>query len=263
MPAALAAPLIIGGLTAGGAVAGSAISAHAAGSAADKQAQSAQNALDYTKQAEAPYLNLGSTSIAKLMDGLNNGTFGPGSLPQFEAPTLEQAEQTPGYQFTQEQGNLGITRGQAAAGGAFTGGTLKALDSFNTGLANSTYNDAFNRTMQTYQAGLAKQAQEYQELVTPVTIGANAASGTSTNVGNLMTQIGNAQAAGTVGTANAIQGGISGVSNSLLNGFLLNQLFPQAPSPVTALPITDPTSTAGGGNYNSVVGLPAGVGAPG
>lgn len=237
----VAAPLIIGGLTAAGAIGGSAISASASKTAAQEQAQSAANALDYTKQAEAPYIGLGNTSVAQLMQALQSGQFGPGSLPTFSAPTQAEAESTPGYQFTRDQGLLGINRGAAAAGGAFTGGTLKSLAGFGTGLADSTYNSRFNQAMESYQAQLAKQSQEYQQLITPITIGQNAASGTSTNVANLMTGIGNAQAAGTVGSANAINQGISGVSNAALQTYLLQQLNPAAAS-------TPPgwTSTASG-----------------
>ncbi len=256
----VAVPLIIGGLSAAGALGGAAISSSASKSAAQQQVDQSNKALDYTKEAEAPYLGLGSTSIAKLMEGFSNGTYGPGSLPSFTAPTAAEAEATPGYQFTKDQGNLGITRGAAASGGAFTGGTLKSLDSFNTGLANSTYGDTFNRALSTYQTQLAKQAQEYQQLITPITIGANAASGTSTNVANLMTGIGNAQAAGTVGSANAWNNGISNATNAGLSTYALSQLNQQPQIPTAAqLPVTSPGSASGGGAYTSVVGLPPGL----
>ncbi len=251
----VAVPLIIGGLSAAGALGGAAISANAAGNAASQQANSANQALDYTKQVEAPFVNLGSTSAAQLMQDLQSGKFGPGSLPNFTAPTAAEAQATPGYQFTQEQGTLGINRGAAAAGGAFTGGTLKALDKFNTGLADSTYGDTFNRSLATYQSQLAKQSQEYQQLITPLTIGANAASGTSTNVANLMTQVGNAQAAGTVGTANAISGGINGAVQGISTP-LLYQYLNQAQGFNNPTNIQN-SNNAGASSINST-GLPTG-----
>ena len=234
--------LLTAGIGVAGSIGGALIGGHAAGKAADQQAQSAREALDYTKQVEAPYVNAGNTSIAKLMEAIQNGTFGPGSLPSFQAPsafkapTAEEARATPGYQFALDQGELGISRQAAAAGGAFTGGTIKAGSQFATGLAEGTYGDTFNRAFSThqsqfndalssYQAQLAKQAQEYQQLITPATIGANAASGTSTNVANLMTQIGNAQASGTIGTANAISSGISGGTNGITQALTLQKLL--------------------------------------
>ncbi len=221
----VAVPLIIGGLSAAGALGGAAISANASKTAASEQVQASDNALDYTKQAEAPFLSLGDTSAAALQEAITNGTFGPGSLPSFSAPTLAQAEQTPGYQFEEQQGQLGLSRQAAAAGGAFTGGTLKAGDLFNTNLAQTTYQTQFANALSGYQAQLAQQAQEYQQLYTPTALGSAAASGTSANVANLMTGIGNAQAAGTVGSANAINAGISGATNSAANGLLLSQYF--------------------------------------
>lgn len=227
---------------AGATVASSEIGANASETASQQQVNQENKALDYTEQTEAPFVGAGQTSIAELMAGLQNGTFGPGSNPTFTPPTLAQAEQTPGYQFEQEQGQLGIDRTAAAAGGAFTGGTLKAGSAFNTNLATTTYQTQFNNAFQSYQAQLAKQAQEYQQLITPATLGANAAAGTSTNVANLMSNIGNAQAAGTVGTANAVTSGISNGTNGILQAYLLNGAL-------------NPNSGTGSFNQNSPGGL--------
>lgn len=265
MSVALSTAAIIGGVVAGGASVGSAvIGAHAAGKAADQQAESADKALGFqkdvfdTEQANyAPYLDAGKTSLSKLMEDLGNGTFGPGSnpaAPQFHTPTLDEARATPGYEFTRQQGLRGVDAGAAARGGVLSGGTAKAEMGYATGLADSTYNDVFNRSlstfgagMQGYQANLAKQAQEYSQLYQPASLGENAAaqSGNTAqqvagNVGSLMTQVGNAQASGTIGSANAIAGGLGGVANagqSTLNSLLLSRML-----------------TAGGGGYSPAIG---------
>jgi len=230
---------LIGGIaSAGGAVASSAIGAHAAGSAADKQAQAGQSALDFQKQMwetqqqnQAPWLEAGKTSLSKLMEGLSNGTFGPGSIAPFTAPTAEQARATPGYQFTQQEGNRGVMAAASAGGRSLSGGTLKAIDRYNTGLADTTYGDTFNRALQSYQAQLAGQGQAYNQLAGVANTGQtavqslnNTGTQTATNVGNLMTGIGNAQASGIIGGANAISGGISGATNGLSSALLLSQL---------------------------------------
>jgi len=238
-------PLAIAVGIAGLAGAGAGIyGATAAQSAADEQVQAQRQALAFQQQVYndqqqriAPFVGAGQTSIAQLMAALSNGTFGPGSIPTFTAPTAAEAEATPGYEFTREQGNKGILEASAAAGGSISGGTLKAIDQFNTGLAESTYNDTFTRSLQTYQQQLATQAQLYQQLLTPAALGESAISSlnntgsqTALNVGNLMAGIGNAQAAGTVGSANALSGGIGSLGSSALTAILLSKLFPNLAS---------------------------------
>ncbi len=202
---------IIGGI---GSVASGAISSHAAGSAANKEVAAAQQA----EQQIQPWANPGTQSIGQLMQGFQNGTLGPGSIPAFTAPTADQAAATPGYQFTQQQGERGVLAGSSAMGGSLGGGTLKALDQYNTGLANSTYNDVFNRSLAGYNAQLAGQQQGFNQLFNVSGQGLGAA----TNVGNLMTQAGNAQAAGTIGQANAWNSAISGITGNAQQGLLLN-----------------------------------------
>lgn len=249
MAIATATALAIAGAAAAGAsVASSKIASGAAKTAAGQQAQSAQNALDFqgkvfdTQQANSkPYQEAGVSSLGMLMDALKSGKFGFGSngaVPTFSAPTLEEARATPGYQFAHEQGTAGVLKGAAAAGGAISGGTLRALDTFGTGLADSTYGNRFAQSIQGYQANLngyqtqlQRQAQEYQQLFAPAQLGQNAASGINNtgsgvaqNVGNLMTQQGNAQAAGTVGSSNAITGAISNGTNDILQSILLGSV---------------------------------------
>ncbi len=252
----------IGALASG--ITGSILGSNASKSAANTQSQAAQNALNFQQQVYAdqkanqqPYLQAGSQSIAQLMQAIQAGKFGVGSLGDvpnapgaFTAPTLEEARNTPGYQFTAQQGAKGILQGASAAGGgAVSGGTLKALEGFNSGLADNTYGSIFNRALQGYGANLqdysaqlagfqtkqSAQQQAFNQLLAPATLGENAVAGINNsgtqaaqNVGNLMTQQGNAQAAGTVGSANAITGGInnaiSGVTQSVLLGSLLKSI---------------------------------------
>ncbi len=241
MPAAVAIPLITTAIGVGGSLASGALGSHAASTAANQQVQAGQQALDFQKQIwgqqqqnMAPFLQAGQSSIGTLMSDLSNGTFGPGSLPSFTAPSLEQARQTPGYMFTQQQGMDAIQRSQAARGTLNSGGTLKALESFGSGLADSTYNDVFNRSLATYNTQMQRQQQGFNQLFAPAQLGVGATEslnslgqGVASNVGNLMTQQGNAQAAGTVGSANAWGGGIQGAANSTLQGLLLGGVLGQ------------------------------------
>ena len=257
----------LGGLLTMGIIsgAGSILSGLLGSSSADKasqeQATAAQNALNFQEQVwqqqqqnQQPFLTAGQQSIGSLMSAINSGTFGAGSLPAvptapagFVAPTLAQAETTPGYQFAAQQGSKGVLEGAAAAGaGAIGGGTLKALDQYNTNLADTTYNDVFNRALSGYNANLSNyasqlagyqtaqgaQQQEYNQMYNPAALGEGAVStlnntGTavSQNVGNLMTQIGNAQAAGTVGSTNALTQGITGATSNLSQAALMSKLL--------------------------------------
>ena len=78
----------------------------------------------------------------------NLGTYGslmsgfPGG--NFQAPTLQQAENTPGYQFALQQGQNALQASAAANGSLLTGGTLNALDSYSQGLADTNYNNIYD-----------------------------------------------------------------------------------------------------------------------
>ena len=263
---------LIGGLaSAGGSVASGILGANAASNAASQEVAAEQQALQFQQgvwnqqqQNQQPFLNAGATSLASLSKDLSNGTFGPGSLPAaptapgpftqtFTPPTLSQAQQTPGYQFTAQQGSKAILEGAGAAGGAISGGTLKALDQYNTNLADTTYSNIFNQALSTYGAGLQGyqanlqdyasqiagyqtalqgQNQAFQQLYAPASLGEAATSNLNAtgsqvaqNVSQLFGNIGASEAAGTVGSTNAITSGISGATNSLGQALLLPQIL--------------------------------------
>lgn len=231
--------LIAGGVSAAAGVGSAVIGADASKTAANEQATSAQNALAFQEQTQAtnqanyaPYLSAGKTNLSTLMNDFSNGTFGPGSVPAFTAPTASEAQQTPGYQFALSQGERGVNASAAASGGALSGGAVKSSDEFAQGLASTTYQNTYNNSLSAYQANLANQAQQFNQLYAPVSLGENAAAqsgntaqNVAVNAGSLMTQIGNAQAAGTIGVANAAAGGLTGVANATQQAYLYNQLF--------------------------------------
>jgi hypothetical protein len=276
--------LLVAGLVGAGASIFSGLEgSSAAKTASSQEVNQQQQALDFQKQMfstqqanQAPYLAAGSTSLGQLMSDLQSGKLGPGSLgavPQFtgsfSAPTLAEAQQTPGYQFTAQQGSKGILQGAGAAGGAISGGTLKALDSFNAGLADSTYNDVFNRALQTYNTGLQgyqaqlqgyqtganAQQQGFNQLLAPAQLGENATSninqtGTqvSQNVGNLMSQIGQSEAAGTVGSSNALTAGVSGAASNAAQTAQWSQILKLLNGGTTGGKAVTPTDLSLGAN---------------
>ncbi len=243
--------LTVGLIGAGSSLFSGLFGASQAQKAAQAQTKQEQAALDFQKAVygdtvanQRPFVDAGQFALARLEGGFSDGTFGAGSIkppPTFTAPTLEDARNTPGYQFTQQQGEQGILRGSAAAGGAFSGGTLKSLSRFDTGLADSTYNDVFGRAlqgygtaMQGYQAQLAAQNQAFNQTSAVAGLGENAAANVgnagaqaSTTIGNTLGSIGNSQSAGIIGSTNAITGGIQGAVNGATVPFYLQQLTAQ------------------------------------
>ena len=292
---------------AGGSILGGILGSNAAQKAAGQQAQ-ATNWATQAQEAEYantqtnlnPFIGAGQAAIPQLQ-----ALYGQLSQPaaQFQAPggapaayqapaalniapyqapapfsfTQQDFQQSPGYQWQLQQG-LGAVQNQASASGdALGGNTLKALQTYGTGLANQDWNNAQNTALQQYttnaQTGLAgyqtnanTALNQYQTnantglagynanlagynsqfnnalsgyqtnfnanlqqnnqlmgyLQNLVGSGQNAASGLASagqsmasNIGNLATQQGNANAAGTIGSSNALQGAIGGVANNL------------------------------------------------
>ncbi len=229
---------IIGGLSAIGGVGSSIIGSNASKKAASQESSTVQQGINETNQQfqqeqanQAPYLAAGSQSLAQLLAGLNNGTFGPGSTPSYTLPTLAQAENEPGFQFQEQQGDKAIQESAAATGGAFSGGTAKSLDNYNTNLAQTDYQNVVSNSLNAYQQNLANQAQQFSQLLAPVQIGEGATQNinqagtqTSQTIAQLLASLGQSQAAGTVGSANAINSGITGATNGISQTALLSLL---------------------------------------
>jgi len=253
------------GVSAAAGLAGAAISSSASKSAADTQAQAADNATALQQQewqqAQTnfqPYLNLGISSINPWLSerGYNvtqnsdgtysfNGTNSSNPLQQtfsygaFTAPTQAQAESTPGYQFTLNQGLKAVQNSAAARGLGTSGAALKGASSYATGLADSTYNDVYNRALQTYnanyntaqgtfQTNYNSAANNVNRLSSIVSNGQNAAGNfasagnqAASTIGNTETSAANAIASGTVGSANALTSALSSTGNSALTYGLL------------------------------------------
>lgn len=129
-----------------------------------------------------------------------------------------------GLDFGLNQGTQAINNRALASGGYNSGATLKALARFasdyGTTKAQAGVNDIQSQRAQTYNF-LGGQ----QQVGLNAAAGQNLATGTAAqNVGNLTTGMGNAQAAGTVGAANAYSGLGSSLGN-LYSGYQNQQLL--------------------------------------
>ena len=174
-----------------------------------------------TQAAEEPYQSLGETGSNNLANLVNQG---------FQAPTLAQAEATPGYQVQLQQGTAALEANAAANGTLMSGTTGTALEQYGQGLAQSAYQQTYNDALNAYTTnvnaaqgatniGLGSTGQLGQ-------FGQEAAQNTSntdlTAAQQQALQINNAAAAragGILGAAQAWEGGISGVANSVNQAF--------------------------------------------
>lgn len=213
-------------------LAGSAMSSKAAKSAANTQAQAANRASDLQMQQFQqmqgnlqPYMQLGTSTIPQLQQLLGGG--GLNARFSFD-PTQQQLEQTPGYQFALQQGQKGIDNAMSAKGLNLSGAQMKGLENFNTGLASQTYQQQYQNALQNFQTNYGLSADQYNRIAGLIGLGQNAAAGvgnaglqTASTMGNFMTSGANARAAGTVGSANAWNSGLSGLGgNALLYSLL-------------------------------------------
>lgn len=214
-----------------GSVVSSVVGGLGASSAANTQAGAAQAAtaaqqgMFNTIQGNMqPYMQQGTASLGQLGSYLNaNATGGPGGAPgllhAFGAGDLS-SNMAPNYQFQLGQG-MGQTQNQFAAGGG-GGNELAGLQSFAQNYAGNAYQNAFNN----YNTG---QNNIYSRLGTLAQLGQ--ASGTNSALGgsafaggisNTITGMGNAQAAGQIGVANAITGGINNGVGAYTLGNMMN-----------------------------------------
>lgn len=146
-----------------------------------------------TRQDNAPWRAAGENALAKLTGLLNDG-----SLTSRFAGKLDNE---PGYQFAKQEGMRAIDNSASARGG-IGGAALKAGARFAENNANQFYNDSFNR-WNTENTGI------YNRLSNAAGLGqqANALVGAAgqnygNQVGNNMTNLGNAQGAAAINQGN-------------------------------------------------------------
>jgi hypothetical protein len=267
-------------------VGSAAIGASAAGKAAKTQANAARDAANIqlqmfnkTQQNLSPYMNFGTQALSPYAQLLGIGTNVPQpdwasylrmnpdvmqealkegvdplqyaqthyqmfgakegrklamTQPTSQAQAMQTAlENIPGYQFVRDQGIKSVNN--AMGGRGLSGAQAKGVSRFVTGLANTTYGDQIARLANA--AGLGENAA--------AGVG-NAAIQTGQNVGNAYQAAGQAQAAGQVGTANALQQGLYGLSNSYLTSKLFGSGAGGTPAAGSASP---PSVNVGSGGF--------------
>ena len=256
---------IIGG---GATLAAGYLGSEAAKSAANTQANAAQNALDFQRQQFNTIQEQGRAGRAAGYNALNQlGALGSGSYGMYDeqgnptgqgmgtgyltkqfTPEDFAAGIDPGYAFRKQQGEEATNRMANTAGGLIGGNALQGLQNYSQGLASQEFGNAFNRFQVGRQniyntlAGIAGLGQ--------TSLGQTTAAGTTAagNIGSNIANAGAATAGGIVGQANAIGGGLQTLGNQQ---YLSNLLAPKNQVPAG---YTDTGGFAGGGS--GVVNVP-------
>jgi hypothetical protein len=170
-----------------GAIGGAAIQAGAASSAADKQLQAQREALQQqqsqfntTQANEAPWLQAGQGALSLLSQGTQPGGSlvtpadsevyqTPAAFEQptfnapapFTAPTAVDETNDPGYQARMAAQQQALTRAGLASGGAFSGGTVKALQQAGQDYASNEYANVYDRALTGYQTNFGNALNAY------------------------------------------------------------------------------------------------------
>lgn len=180
----------------------------------------------------APYRELGYTAL-KDIEGLKpflTSQFGEEQLKQYLDPSME---------FRMKYGTQAAERASNIGGGLISGNTLRSLEDYRQGLASTEYANAFNRA-QTEKGNiystLANIAGMGQGAVnTGVGLGQSYAQ----NLGTLTVGGAQAQAAGTIGSANAWQNALQTPANYLQLAALLGKSpFPTTPAVTPSAGVT-------------------------
>jgi hypothetical protein len=224
--------------------------ANKAASSADKAANLQQQQYQQTRSDLQPYFGPGQAAVGNALTLAQSGPTGGGPDYMAQAAahipgqmTQAELEQTPGYQFTLNQGLKSTQSANAAKGLGVSGAALKGAATYATGLADKTYLDQFNIQQQRFgdylnlntgqQGNLTNQ---FNRLNSVATLGANAAAGLGTQGVSLANQAGNFYNAAGIDQAQGVQG-VGNAINSGANNYLAYNAYQQrtaAQNPLTS-----------------------------
>jgi len=200
-------------ITAGSSVIGGISSSRASSKAARAQQQAADQAAQlqreiFQKQTELaePFRQAGISSQNELMRLLGIG--GDAAAADYGMLTRgyrpEDMQMDPGYAFRLSEGQKALERSAAARGGLLSGSMLKGAQRFGQEMGSQEYMNAFNRAQAQLGNRLGALGSLYGAGQTATQQVAGQAGQMGVNVGNLMTQGGQARASGYLGQANAL-----------------------------------------------------------
>lgn len=266
-----------GGITAavigGTAILGGAyMSSQASKSAAQTQADAANNAINANASAterqialSEPWRTAGTTAVNQLSTMTQPG----GELTKNFSYDPFKYQADPGYAFRLKEGMNAMNATAAARGGLISGNALKAGQAYGQEMGSNEYGAAFNRYLQNYGNAQNTFQMNRNNLVNPLQFlsgqGQAAVAGQASSIGAgaannaaLSTGAANATAAGQVGSANAYTSAIGqGVGAYQMNQLINRSAYNQ---PTASQPIYDTTQ---GGSWGGGANGGWGGGSPG
>jgi len=211
------AAIIGGGATLAAGYMGSQAAQKAAGQQADAAryaAQLQQEQFNLINEQQKPYREAGYSALSDI------GAMKPYLTQQYTPEDFAKGID-PGYQFRLQQGQEATNRMANMGGGMISGNALKGQEDYTQGLASQEYGNAFNR----FQTG---RSNIYNTLagiagIGQTSLGQTTAAGTTAagNIGANIANAGAAQAGGTIGSANALGGALTGAGQN----YMLSQIL--------------------------------------
>ena len=200
--------------------------ADASNLASRQQADAQANAQTQLQANLAPYANFGASAMPNIMQKLGLGGQGGGFSYGPFSFNPQDLQNTPGYQFTLNQGLKNTNNALSNQGLLGSGAQAKALSDYTSGLASNTYNQQLNNALNSYNAnyttGLGSFNANLSPLLQLLTMGQNSAAGIGQGAYNSSVNAGNAIAGGTIGSgqqAGATMNSILGLLGGVNQGF--------------------------------------------
>ena len=205
----LAAAAIVGGTALVSGYMGSKAAKDAAGMQAagmDRATAAQQAQYEQTREDYAPYRELGYTALKDIeaLKPLLTAQFGPEQFEQYLDPSMD---------FRRRLGEQTTARALNVGGGFLSGNTLRGLTDYGQNLASTEYANAFNR-FQTDRGNIYNTLGNIAGMGMGATNqGAQYGQAAAQNIGTLAVGSAQAQAAGTIGQAQAWQNSLGQVSD--------------------------------------------------
>ena len=168
------------------------------------------------REDQAPWREAGEQSLAQLLEGTGEGG-------DFNRDfTMADFSADPGYEFRRSEGMRGIESRAAARGLLGSGGTLRDLTEYGSGLASQEYGAAYDRFNN-------NRSQRFNRLASIAGLGQTATNNvgaagqrTAETIGNNLTNLGNAQGAAAISRGNAWSGAANTLGNFALSQYYMN-----------------------------------------
>jgi hypothetical protein len=173
--------------------------ARASGQASDASIAEQRRQFDIAQANQQPFLAAGTGAVNQLGAGLQpGGRFS--AAPQFN---FQYDKNDPAYTFAFDQGMRGVNASMAARGRGLSGANIKGAAGFAENLANTYYDNAFNRYVTGFNANTAAQNTDFNRLSGLAGTGQTAAGNLATLGSNTAGNIGNALMGSAANTGNA------------------------------------------------------------